>query len=109
MTFARRTFPEVLANLLTDTTGGVAAESHPFPPDGNGAPPYQHSLQQPPVADVIAVYGTRDGQPRTFEKGTDYTLLPDRQTLAWQTEQKGAHLPDAGTLFYVNYYPVAAR
>jgi hypothetical protein len=109
MTFTRRKFPEILDNLLTDITGGVAAESHPFPPPGAAAPPYRHSLQQPPVAAVVSVYGTRDGQAHTFEKGKDYVLLPDRQTLGWQEAQKGAQLPDPGTLLYVNYYPVAAK
>jgi hypothetical protein len=109
MTFTRRTFPQVLDNLLTDITGGVAAEDHPFPPPGAGSPPYRHSLQQPPASDVISVYGVRDGQAHLFRKGVDYELLSDRKTLAWKETQKGAQLPDPGTLFYVNYYPAAAK
>ena len=34
MSFRRRTYPEVLENLLTTLTGGVASESQPFPPPG---------------------------------------------------------------------------
>lgn len=109
MSFTRRTFPEVLDSLLSDLTGGVASESHPFPPADAAAPPYRHSLQQPPAADIISLYGVRDGQSHAFRKGTDYVLLPDKQTLAWKDAQKGAQLPDPGTLFYVNYYPVAAQ
>jgi hypothetical protein len=102
MSFRRRTFPEVLDNLLTDITGGVAAESQPFPPPGAGAPPYRHQLQRPPVSDVVSIYGARDQQPFLFRKDTDYKLLGDAQTVEWQ---KGAWLPDAGTLVYINYYP----
>ena len=36
MSLRRRIFPEVLENLLTSVSGGVAAEPHPFPPPDNG-------------------------------------------------------------------------
>ena len=106
MSFRRRTFPEVLDNLLTDIAGGVAAETHPFPPPGakGGAP--QYSLEQPPVAEIVSVYGSRDGQPRLFRHESDYLLAPDRQTLQWL---EGGELPDAGTLIHVNYLPDSAR
>jgi hypothetical protein len=105
MTFRRRTYPEMLDSLLTAITKGVAAEAHPFPPE-RGGPPFRHSLQQPPVASIVSVYGSRDGEPQLFRQNTDYRLDPDRQTLVWQ---EGAQLPDAGTLIHVNYYPVAAQ
>jgi len=57
VSFRRRTFPEVRENLLTEIVGGVSAESHPFPPGGASGPPFRHSLQQPPVADVISRTG----------------------------------------------------
>lgn len=103
MTFRRRTFPEVLDNLLTTITKGVAAESHPFPPEATS--PLQHNLQQPPVADIISVYGSRNGQPHIFRKDVDYQLV-DRQVLEWKP---GAELPDPDTLVSINYYPVAAQ
>ncbi len=106
MSFRRRTFPEVLDYLLTSITGGVAAEAHPFPPPGVSRPPFSHSLLQPPVGDVISVYGSRDGQPHLFRADADYKLAPDRQTLQWQ---KAAQLPDEGTLVLVNYYPQSAQ
>ncbi|HEY5865038.1 MAG TPA: baseplate J/gp47 family protein [Candidatus Tectomicrobia bacterium] len=105
MTLRRRTFPEVLDNLLTAMTGGSAAEAHPFPPPGTSTPPFQHTLQHPPVVDVVSVYGSRDGQPHLFRKDTDYKLS-DAQTLAWQ---EGAALPDPGTLLQINYYPASAQ
>lgn len=101
MTFRRRTFPEVLDNLLTAITGGVSAESHPFPPPPPGD---VHNLQQPPVGDIISVYGSRDSQPHLFRKNTDYKLGVDKRTLQWQ---EGAELPDPGTLILVNYYPAS--
>ena len=100
MSLRRRTFPEVLENLLTAVSGGVAAESHPFPPNGASL---QHDLQRPPVADVVSVYGSRDGQPHLFRKDVDYELL-DARTIRWME----AELPDEGTLIQVNYRPESA-
>lgn len=97
MSYRRRTYPEVLDNLLTAIAGGVAAEAHPFPPPGGGT---RHSLQQPPALEVVSVYGSRDGQPHLFRNGKDFELLADQQTLAWL---EGAQLPDAGTLVSVSY------
>ena len=104
MSLRRRIFPEVLENLLTSVSGGVAAESHPFPPPGANGGPLQHELQRPPVADVVSVYGSRDGQPHLFRKDVDYGLLeaPQPQILEWKV---GAELPDEGTLIQVNYRP----
>jgi hypothetical protein len=104
MTFRRRTYPEVLDNLLTAITGGVSAEAHPFPPP-SGGPVFFHYLQQPPAADVISVYGSRDGGPHQFRKDTDYKLR-DKRILEWQ---EGAELPDDGSVLLVNYYPEGQR
>lgn len=103
MTYRRRTFPEVLDNLLTSITGGVSAEAHPFPPPGGAL---EHLLQQPPAADIISIYGSRDGEPHLFRKNTDYELASDKRTLRWKD---GAELPDPGTLVLVNYYPASAQ
>src|SRR5215212_12115522 len=100
MSLRRRIFPEVLENLLTAISGGVAAESHPFPPPGANGGPLQHELQRPPVADVVSVYGSRDGQPHLFRKDVDYRLLDDRRTLEWP---EGAQYPDPATLLQINY------
>ena len=109
MSLRRREFPEVLQNLLTAVSGGVASESHPFPPPGANGAPYRHDLQQPSVAEVVSVYGSRSGNPHLFRKDVDYELLdgPQRQTLMWKEE--GAQLPDPGTLVNVNYYPESAQ
>lgn len=107
MSFRRRTYPEVLENLLTTITGGIASESQPFPPPGATAPPYTVALQQPPAADVVSIWGSRDGKPHEFRKGTDYVLSEDGRTIT--LPEKGAELPDPGTLVYVNYVPAAVQ
>ena len=105
MSFRRRTFPEVLDNLLTSVVKGVSAESHPFPPAGTEAAPYLHYLQQPPVGEIVSTYGVRLGQPHLFQKGVDYHLTDDGLSLKWLD---GGVVPDPNTLFQVNYHPQAA-
>jgi hypothetical protein len=102
MSFRRHTFPEVLDHLLSQIAGGVAGEEHPFPP---AAVPNRHSLQRPPVAEVVSVYGSRDAQPRQFRRDKDYKLA-DESTLEWL---EGAELPDPGTLISVSYFPKSAQ
>jgi hypothetical protein len=104
VSFRRHTFPEILHSVLTDVTGGVAAEAQPFPPSGAASPPFQHTLLRGPVSEIVSVFGGRDGQPHLFGKDKDYKLVNGR-ILEWQ---KGADLPDPGTLFYINYYPKSA-
>jgi hypothetical protein len=106
MSFRRQTYPEVLSHLLTGILGGVTAENHPFPPPGNGEPPYRHALEKPPVEEIVSVYGNRNGQSYAFARDKDYKLADDKQTLQWAD---GAQLPDKGTLLYVNYLQHGAR
>lgn len=98
MPFRRRNYPEVLDNLLTTLVGGVAAEAHPFPPSDDG--PLTHPLQQPPVREIVSVYGMRNGEQKLFRAGSDYQLGSDKQTLGWISADAA---PDAGSLVYVNY------
>lgn len=105
MTFRRRTYPEVVDNILTSIVGGVAAEPHPFPPPGGA--PHRHLLLHPPVAAIVSLFGSRDGRPHLFRAGIDYELQPDGHALQWSEE--GAELPDPGTVVHVNYYPESAR
>ncbi len=99
MSFRRRGYPEVLENLLTSLSGGVAAETQPFPPDGATSPPFRMSLEQTQARDVISVHGTRNGESHRFRKGTDFTL--DGAALVWP---EAAELPDPGTIVHVNYF-----
>jgi uncharacterized phage protein gp47/JayE len=100
VSFRRKNYPEVLDNLLTQVIGGVAAETHPFPPPGSTQSPFDHALEQPRVKQLVSVYGTRNGESRLFRNNTDYELRADKQTLRWKNN---AELPDAGSLIHVNY------
>lgn len=106
MSFRRRTFPEVLDNLLTTVTEGVASEVHPFPPPNADAPPYSHSIQEAPATDVVSIYGTRFGSSNLFRKDTDYALSGDGLSIEWL---EGAQLPDNGSTINVNYRPESAQ
>src|SRR3989344_8734997 len=98
MSFRRRTCPEVMENVLTGLTGGIAAESHAYPPAGAKTAPYAHALEHPPVDAIISVYGIRNNQTFQFVKGSDYELKQDK--LVWLEK---ANTPDAGTLLRINY------
>jgi hypothetical protein len=106
MIVRRRTFPEVLDSLLTSLVGGVASEPHPFPPPGTEEAPFEHRLEHPPAADVVSLYGTRNGDTHQFRKGFDYELASNGAVLAWTAE---AELPDRGTIVDVNYASAPAR
>ncbi|HRW08411.1 MAG TPA: baseplate J/gp47 family protein, partial [Caldilineaceae bacterium] len=103
MTFRRRTYPELLDNILTTLVQGVSAETHPFPP--TDAPPFVTILEHETVAKVISVYGSRNGQSNRFRPEIDFVV--EGKTLTWQHEE--GQLPDAGTLISVNYYPASAQ
>jgi hypothetical protein len=107
MTLRRRTYPEVLENLLTGMTGSVAAESHPFPPPGSAGPPHTSPLQQPPATALVSVWGARDGRPHAFRTGVDVVLAEDGGAIVWPAE--GAEYPDPGTLVQVSYRPEGAQ
>jgi hypothetical protein len=106
MSFRRRSYPEVLNNVLAGILGGVTAEEHPFPPPETEAPPYAHALKKTPVAKVVTVYGMRNGQSHEFARQTDYALNADGLTLDWL---EGAQLPDEGSIIHVSYIPAEAR
>ena len=101
MSFRRKTYPEIIDNLLTHIVGGVATEEHPFPPSGaKKAEEYSQALRKPPVAEIVSLYGMRNGKTYLFTKDKDYVLDADQQTLKWL---KQADCPDDGTVFHVNY------
>lgn len=98
MSFRRRTYPEVMENVLTGLIGGVAAESHAYPPLGGKTTPYEHALENPPVDAIISVYGIRNNQSYAFIKDQDYQLKDNK--LAWLEQ---ANTPDSGSVFHINY------
>lgn len=98
MSFRRRTYPEVMENVLTGLIGGVPAESHAYPPQGGKSAPYEHALENPPVDTIISVYGIRNNQSFQFVKEVDYQLMDNK--LVWLEE---ANTPDMGSVFQINY------
>lgn len=97
MSFRRRTYPELVDNILTRLIGGIAAESYPFPPAAK--PPFRHPLERPPVRTITSVYGLRNGQSVSFRNGVDFELQ-DNQVLVWK---EAGGTPDKGSTFQVNY------
>ena len=100
MSFRRRTYPELMDNILTRLIGGIAAESYPFPPANSKQAPYRHPLERPPVKKITSVYGMRNGNSYAFKQEVDFILL-DEQVLEWVD---GGALPDPGSTFQVNYF-----
>ena len=92
MSLRRRTYPEVLENLLTAIVGGVAAEAHPFPPPGSAGPPHRSLLRAAAGGGRrVRRTGARDGAPHLFRKGVDYVLSDDGTAIDWPAE--GAEYP----------------
>lgn len=106
MSFRRRTYEEVLDELLTVLVGGVAGETHPYPPDGAEQGAHVHFLTQPPAGQVVAVHGARGGQPHRFRKVADWILDDGGTAITWT---EGGDRPDPGTLVSVTYLPEAAN
>ncbi len=99
MSFRRRDYPEVLDSILTTLVGGVAAETHPFPPPGDATAP-RHLLDSPPARVIVSVFGERNGLPVRFKVDGDLELSRDGSAMLWR---KGGARPDPGTLVQVNY------
>ncbi|MBC6459916.1 baseplate J/gp47 family protein [Actinomadura sp. HBU206391] len=114
MSFVDRTYPDVVRDILTTLTGGVAAEAHPADYDDGGALPDVH-LQRRPVARVSQVSGLVAGDagadpvPVVFGLD-DYEVLPgedadDGSVLRFLGTGR---MPAPGTDIVVNYYPRTA-
>lgn len=99
MAFRRRDYPELLEGILTSLAGGIAAEAHAWPPEGDAARA-RFDLAAPPASRVVAVYGARNGLSFRFAAGTDWELSPDGTALVWQP--KGQR-PDEGSVVEVSY------
>jgi hypothetical protein len=109
--FVDRTYPDVVRDVLTTLTGGVAAEAQPAAYAADGSLPDLH-LTRRPVARVsrVAGYvaGPPGGQPVPVVFGLDdYALLPgeDPHDLSVLRFLGTGRMPAAGTAVTVNYYP----
>jgi len=98
MTIRRRTYPEVLNNVLTGVSGGVAAESHPY---ARGQDSEIHLLRAP-VGKLVSVHGRRNAASCEFRVEKDFTFDAETGVITWT---KDGVRPDIDTLVEVNYYP----
>jgi len=113
MTLVNRTYPDLVRDILTTLTTGVAGEVHQVVAGADGAAT-DVVLNRRPVARVSQVSGYvagPDGEPvRTVFGLDDVTLLPlspsdpdDRSLLRFPSSARRRPMP--GTDLLVNYYP----
>lgn len=94
MTFRRKSYQEIVDELLGDLTSGIVDEAHQFE---SGKDTYD--LNSTPVRNISSIRGAFDGLPYTFASG-DYELV-NIKSVRWVNGTKPK--PDVDTLFYVNY------
>jgi hypothetical protein len=108
-TFAliRRSYPDLVDDLLTALVGGVVNEPIPF-----DVKQLRYALSQPAVA-VRSVKGTipdADGNPspvlHVFQQNVDYLFSPGDVSIVWQP--KSTHPLDE-TTFFVDYFRTTTR
>jgi len=95
MAFRKKSYQEIVDDILTDLTGGVVGEEHACLENTN-----TYQLARSPGV-IVSVRGMVNDAPYTFAS-YDYQLTGER-TLEW-----GDTRPDQDTTFYVNYYPADA-
>jgi hypothetical protein len=103
----RRSYPDIVDDLLTAVVGGVVNEPVPF-----DVKQLRYALSQPAAA-VRSVKGAiddGDGQPsetlHVFQPTIDYVFSASDSSIVWQP--KGAQ-PFDETTFYVDYFRVDAQ
>lgn len=113
MRFDDRTYPDIVRDLLTHLTEGVAGEPVPVVDLGGGAVPDRYEVQRKPVRRVSHVTGTiagRDGAEIDYRfTDRDFELLPseaDPSVFVGIRLRPRAPRPLAGTYLVVNYYPL---
>ncbi len=94
MTFRRKSYQEIVDELLGDLTSGIVDEAHRFESEKD-----TYDLNSSPVRNISSIRGTFDGLPHTFASG-DYELV-NIKSVRWVNGTKPK--PDVDTLFYINY------
>jgi uncharacterized phage protein gp47/JayE len=98
MAFRKKSYQEIVDDVLTDLTGGVVDEAHTYV---EGTTTYQLARSPVRLGGIVSIRGTVSDGSYIFAS-TDYQLTGE-ETLEWIGIQ-----PDTGTHFYVNYYPADA-
>lgn len=113
MRFDERTYPDIVRDLLTHLTDGVAGELLPVPDLGGGAVPDSYKLARRPVrrvSNLAGVVAGPDGEERPYRfTERDFELLPseaDPASYDGVRLRTRAPRPLAGTHLVVNYYPL---
>lgn len=97
MTYVASSYYDIVEDLLIALTGGVTRETFIFT---HGEACYFESYPVNPGS--IKVVGIRGKEIYHFIAGQDFTA--DSEKITWNSEEKGANLPDEGSRFYINYY-----
>ena len=100
MTYAAEPYAQFVDDLLTALTGGEVREQFRFRPE---EAPFRLAAPAPILPATVRVHGLVDGQYTRFRAGTDFLKPGADKTLAWLDPQSGARVPDAGSVFFVNY------
>lgn len=113
MRFDDRSYPDIVRDLLTHLSEGVAGEPVMVDDLGGGAVPDRFELRQRPIRRVSHVQGTiagREGEPLDYRyTERDFELLAseaDPSVYVGIRLRPRAPRPIAGTYLTVNYYPL---
>lgn len=102
MSFQRKTYDEIVQNVLDYITRGVVSERHMYTSSQQA-----YTMELQPVRDIDNVEGIVNNALHTFEKGVDYVLASnydmDSDSNIGSLEWIGAAHPDEGTEFKVSY------
>jgi hypothetical protein len=100
VTYAAEPYAQFVDDLLTSLTGGEVREQFRFLPE---QAPFRLASPAAVLPDTVRVHGLVDSQYTRFRAGTDYQKLGADKTLVWLAAGSGVALPDAGSVFFVNY------
>lgn len=100
MTYAAEPYAQFVDDLLTALTGGAVREQFRFLPE---EAPFRLAAPAPILPATVRVHGLFDGQYTRFVADTDYLKPGADKALVWLPTQGGARVPDAGSVFFVNY------
>lgn len=93
MAFVKKSYEEIVQNILEQITKGVVNERHLY-----DIARTKYKLENSPVISIARVEGLLNGRNNVFVQGVDYRLQEDM--LEWLPE---GSRPDQSTNFFVNY------
>ena len=97
MVYIASPYLDIVEDLLIALTGGITRETATFSPGE-----FCYFDSSPVKPDSVRVVGIRGKEIYHFIAGQDF--IADSEKITWNSEDKGANLPDEGSRFYINYY-----